>query len=170
MKIPLSVGRNDDVVVLGSGKRHHRGERCALLTFGLPGEKIVPIPQENHIVSSPLAIGAVMFGWGKPQPGILIEPSAAYALDPTNEAELVKYRNLIWCVKSLSAQTCFSRQFQACYRGSEPPGARLCAAVQRDHHRRQPHKAPSARSKEYRDAKANASPLPRRDRAIVSRY
>ena len=62
----------------------------------LTGEKIVPVPQENHIVSSPFAAGAVMFGWGKHQPGVLIEPSVDYAFDPDNEAELVKYRNLIW--------------------------------------------------------------------------
>lgn len=37
-----------------------------------------------------------MFGWGKPQPGILIEPSATYAIDSGNEADLVKYRNLVW--------------------------------------------------------------------------
>lgn len=64
----------------------------------MTGEKIVPIPQENHIVSSPYAAGAIMFGWGKPQPGVLIEPSAAYAVDPNDEVELVMYRNLIWYV------------------------------------------------------------------------
>lgn len=66
---------------------------CGMCTIG---EKIVPIPQENHLVSSPFAIGAVMFGWGKPQPGVLIEPSTQHAVDPSKETELVEYRNLIW--------------------------------------------------------------------------
>lgn len=60
------------------------------------GEKIVAIPQKNHIVSSPFAIGAVMFGWGLPQPGILSEPSTEHVIDESNAAKLVRYRNLIW--------------------------------------------------------------------------
>lgn len=57
----------------------------------------MPIPQENHLVSSPYIAGAVMFGWGKLQPGVLVEPTAAYAIKPNDEGELIKYRNLIWC-------------------------------------------------------------------------
>ena len=37
-----------------------------------------------------------MFGRGKPQPGVLIEPSARYTCDPDNDAKLIKYRNLVW--------------------------------------------------------------------------
>lgn len=92
-----STGRADDVIVLGSGKGSISTHTFSLIqSVCTTGEKIVPIPQENHIVSSPYTAGAIIFGWGKPQPGVLIEPSAAYVVDPNNEAELVKYRNLIW--------------------------------------------------------------------------
>ncbi|KAI0085165.1 hypothetical protein BDY19DRAFT_909277 [Irpex rosettiformis] len=74
------VGRIDDVIVLGTG------------------EKIVPIPQESHISSSPLVAGAIMFGREKMQPGVLIEPHPSHVIKPDNEAELIEYRNKVWPV------------------------------------------------------------------------
>ncbi|KAJ3528253.1 hypothetical protein NM688_g8022 [Phlebia brevispora] len=73
-------GRKDDVIVLGSG------------------EKIVPIPQEGHITASDMVAGAVMFGRGRNQCGVLIEPHAHYAIDPENEAAAIEFRNKIWPV------------------------------------------------------------------------
>lgn len=72
------TGRKDDVLVLGSG------------------EKVVPIPQEGMITSSPLASGAVMFGYGKNQCGVLVEPSPESMVDPSDLAALIDFRNKIW--------------------------------------------------------------------------
>lgn len=63
------------------------------------GEKVVPIPQEGLITSSPMASGAVMFGRGKNECGVLIEPSPAYAIDTSHPASVVEFRNQIWCVR-----------------------------------------------------------------------
>ncbi|CAL1703594.1 unnamed protein product [Somion occarium] len=72
------VGRKDDVIVLGTG------------------EKVVPIPQEGHIGSVPFVAGAVMFGRGKNEVGILIETKPEHAIDPNDESALVEFRNKIW--------------------------------------------------------------------------
>ena len=59
-------------------------------------EKIVPIPQEGHILSSPMVKGAVMFGKGREQAGILLEPAEEYQIDPNDQAALIDFRNKIW--------------------------------------------------------------------------
>ncbi|KAF7985842.1 hypothetical protein HWV62_526 [Athelia sp. TMB] len=53
------VGRRDDVLVLASG------------------ENMVPTPMESVITTSPLVGGAVVFGHGRNQAGVLIEPAVA---------------------------------------------------------------------------------------------
>ncbi|KAK0184736.1 NRPS-like enzyme [Armillaria mellea] len=40
--------------------------------------------------------GAVMFGRGKFQPGVLVQPSAELAFDPKDTKRLIDYRSLIW--------------------------------------------------------------------------
>ncbi|THH28492.1 hypothetical protein EUX98_g5704 [Antrodiella citrinella] len=72
------VGRADDVIVLGSA------------------EKIVPIPQEGYLTSIPFVNGAIMFGRGQTQAGVLVEPRPDAAIDPKNERALVNFRNKIW--------------------------------------------------------------------------
>ncbi|CAL1703601.1 unnamed protein product [Somion occarium] len=72
------VGRTDDVLVLATG------------------EKIVPLPQEGYIGSVPEVAGSVMFGRGKNQAGILIEPRPELQIDPTDGEALVAFRNRIW--------------------------------------------------------------------------
>ena len=37
-----------------------------------------------------------MFGRAHDQPGLLVEPKPAYAIDIKNEAEVAQFRNLIW--------------------------------------------------------------------------
>ncbi|KIP04467.1 hypothetical protein PHLGIDRAFT_193243, partial [Phlebiopsis gigantea 11061_1 CR5-6] len=74
------TGRKDDVIVLSTG------------------EKVVPIPQEGLITSSPLASGAVMFGRGRDECGILIEPSGQFAVNPADPAAVREFRNKIWPV------------------------------------------------------------------------
>ncbi|KAI0345580.1 acetyl-CoA synthetase-like protein [Trametopsis cervina] len=71
-------GRADDVIVLKTA------------------EKIVPLAQEGHVLSSPLVKGAIMFGRGRDEAGILIEPKEEYQFDPTDEQALVDFRNKIW--------------------------------------------------------------------------
>lgn len=39
---------------------------------------------------------SVMFGRGRFQNGVLIEPTKEFAIDPTDIKELAAFRNLIW--------------------------------------------------------------------------
>lgn len=43
-----------------------------------------------------MVIGAVMFGRGRSQPGVLIEPKPEYAIDPKDSNALAQFRNKIW--------------------------------------------------------------------------
>ncbi|EPQ57831.1 acetyl-CoA synthetase-like protein [Gloeophyllum trabeum ATCC 11539] len=72
------VGRTDDVLVLASGR------------------KTVPSPMEGHILHNPLVQGTVMFGRGRDQVGILIEPHPAHVIDPKDEKAVVDFRNKMW--------------------------------------------------------------------------
>ncbi|CCM03416.1 uncharacterized protein FIBRA_05547 [Fibroporia radiculosa] len=72
------VGRTDDVIVLSNG------------------EKIVPIQQEGHIGAHPWIAGAVMFGFGHEQPGVLIEPRPGHEIKMGDQDALVEFRGLIW--------------------------------------------------------------------------
>ncbi|KAF9072483.1 putative aminoadipate reductase [Rhodocollybia butyracea] len=76
----LSVGRIDDVLIHSSG------------------EKTVPAPLEGIISASPILSGSIMFGRQRDQPGILLEPLPGYEVDVNNDAEVSKFRNLIWPV------------------------------------------------------------------------
>ena len=75
-----SVGRLDDVLIHSSG------------------EKTVPAPMETLIGSSPLLSGACMFGRGRSQTGVLVEPRPEYAIDVTDDEQVAEFRNKIWCV------------------------------------------------------------------------
>ena len=61
----------------------------------------MPIQQEGRISASPLVAAVVMFGRERPQPGVLIEPQPAHAVDPADEAALIAFRNAVWCVAPL---------------------------------------------------------------------
>ena len=74
----LSIGRVDDVLILASG------------------ENVVPAPMEDVIMSSPLVGGALIFGRGRNQVGVLLEPRPGVHVD-----DLVEFRNKIWCVAIL---------------------------------------------------------------------
>ncbi|KAG5350707.1 hypothetical protein C0989_009601 [Termitomyces sp. Mn162] len=74
------VGRIDDVVIHSSG------------------EKTVPAPMENIVMSSPYVMGAIIFGRTHDQPGILIEPKAQYAIDITDQTQVAELRNHLWSV------------------------------------------------------------------------
>lgn len=42
-----------------------------------------------------------MFGHGREQAGILIEPTPKHAIDPNDQVALVNFRNALWCVSLL---------------------------------------------------------------------
>ena len=75
----LSTGRVDDVLILASG------------------ENVVPAPMEDVIMSSPLVDGALIFGRGRNQVGVLLEPRPGVQVD-----DLVEFRNKIWCVQFIA--------------------------------------------------------------------
>lgn len=56
----------------------------------------MPIPQEGHIGLSPIIAGAVMFGKGRTQPGVLLELHDPHVIDPDDESQVIKLRNEIW--------------------------------------------------------------------------
>ncbi|KAG2117013.1 putative aminoadipate reductase [Suillus discolor] len=72
------VGRLDDVLILSSG------------------EKTVPAPMECIICANPSVSGAVIFGRGRNQVGILIEPRAGCEIDVDDEKQLAEFRNRVW--------------------------------------------------------------------------
>lgn len=58
----------------------------------------MPIPQEGIITAHPAVAGALMFGRGRAQCGLLVEPRPEHAVDPSDTAAVVAFRNKIWCV------------------------------------------------------------------------
>lgn len=44
----------------------------------------------------PRVRSSLMFGRGKFNAGILVDPQPEYAFDPVDEAKLIEFRNLIW--------------------------------------------------------------------------
>ncbi len=46
--------------------------------------------QDPHILAT------VMFGRGKYQVGVLVEPGPQISFDPVDESKLAEFRNLIW--------------------------------------------------------------------------
>ncbi|TCD69319.1 putative NRPS-like protein biosynthetic cluster [Steccherinum ochraceum] len=72
------IGRVDDVIILGSG------------------EKIVPLAQESFLSTRPMLQGAVMFGRGRHEPGVLLEPTPEHAFDPADLVRLAQFRNQVW--------------------------------------------------------------------------
>lgn len=48
--------------------------------------------QDPHVTA------CVMFGRGRFQAGLIVEPKPEYQFDPSDEAKLAEFRNKIWCV------------------------------------------------------------------------
>lgn len=59
--------------------------------------------QDPHIAA------AVVFGRGRPQAGILVEPKSDYAFNPIGERELAEFRNKLWCVLELCSWAFLSK-------------------------------------------------------------
>lgn len=60
------------------------------------GEKIAPVLQEGVVISSPVVAGCVMFGRGKSECGILVEPIEGCTVDVSDEDAVIQFRNQIW--------------------------------------------------------------------------
>ncbi|KAG7091792.1 putative NRPS-like protein biosynthetic cluster [Marasmius oreades] len=60
------------------------------------GEKTNPGPLENLLNQDPHVAAAVMFGYGRFNAGVLIEPKPAFRFDPTDEKKLAEFRNAVW--------------------------------------------------------------------------
>ncbi|KAL1679196.1 hypothetical protein EV122DRAFT_277408 [Schizophyllum commune] len=72
------VGRKDDVIVHSTG------------------EKTVPAPIEGVIVTSPMIGTAIMFGRGRDEAGILVEPVPNHQIDVDDDVQVAAFRNAIW--------------------------------------------------------------------------
>ena len=57
---------------------------------------------EVLIASSPFISGVCMFGSGRNQTGVLVEPRGAYVIDVTDNKQVAGFRNKIWCVGLVS--------------------------------------------------------------------
>jgi long-subunit acyl-CoA synthetase (AMP-forming) len=73
-----SVGRVDDVITLVSG------------------EKVIPGPAEGFVLAHAAVQSAVMFGRARNRVGMLVEPTGAHAIDPTDQKALEAFRNTVW--------------------------------------------------------------------------
>ncbi|OSD01062.1 acetyl-CoA synthetase-like protein [Trametes coccinea BRFM310] len=60
------------------------------------GEKTNPLPLEKIINEDPHVRCSMMFGSGKFQNGVLIEPKEPFAIDPSDPKQLEEFRNKIW--------------------------------------------------------------------------
>jgi hypothetical protein len=50
----------------------------------------------------PRVQSSIMFGRGRFQAGIIVDPRPEYAIDPDNEEQLSEFRNAIWWADLLS--------------------------------------------------------------------
>ena len=64
---------------------------------------------EGILVQDPHILSAVMFGRGRFQNGVLIDPKPEFAFDPKDEAKLEAFRKSIWQV---SVSVCLSLNSQ----------------------------------------------------------
>jgi long-subunit acyl-CoA synthetase (AMP-forming) len=60
------------------------------------GEKTVPTPMESIVGANRYVNGTMMFGHGRGQVGILIEPRAGYEIDVDDDTQLAEFRNQVW--------------------------------------------------------------------------
>ncbi|KAJ3503559.1 hypothetical protein NLJ89_g8377 [Agrocybe chaxingu] len=90
------IGRKDDVIVHTSG------------------EKTVPAPMEDVLMSSPYIMGVVIFGRDHDATGVLVELKPQYAIDVNDEQEVAKARNLLWPIveEANKVGPAFSRIFK----------------------------------------------------------
>ncbi|KAF8954562.1 hypothetical protein BDZ97DRAFT_1975945 [Flammula alnicola] len=78
------------------------------------GEKTVPAPMEDILMSSPYIMGVTMFGRERDQAGVLIELKPPHTIDVNNETQLVNIRNTLWPIveEANKIAPAFSRIFK----------------------------------------------------------
>ncbi|KIM81777.1 hypothetical protein PILCRDRAFT_8450 [Piloderma croceum F 1598] len=60
------------------------------------GEKTNPVPLEKILDQDPLVISSIMFGQGRFNAGVLVDPIAEQRFDPVDATLLEEFRNKIW--------------------------------------------------------------------------
>ncbi|KAJ7325472.1 hypothetical protein DFH08DRAFT_886685 [Mycena albidolilacea] len=60
------------------------------------GEKTNPGPLENLLNQDPHVLTSVMFGRGRFQAGVIVDPKPAFKFDPADSVKLAEFRNKIW--------------------------------------------------------------------------
>ena len=95
-------GRADDQLILSTGEKTNPaplGEHYCV--WQLSSEVSHETCTEAILLQDPHVSACLMFGRGRFQNGVLIQPKESF--DPTDEVELEEYRNKIWCVLYCSA-------------------------------------------------------------------
>ena len=72
--------------------------QCVIRIFQRPthDDQTNPLPLEHIIREDPHVRGCLIFGQGKFQNGVLIEPKPEYVFDPRDEKKLEEFRNKLW--------------------------------------------------------------------------
>ncbi|KAF7374105.1 Acetyl-CoA synthetase-like protein [Mycena sanguinolenta] len=60
------------------------------------GEKTNPGPLENLLNQDPHVVSSVMFGRGRFNAGVLVDPKPEFKFDPADQVKLADFRNKIW--------------------------------------------------------------------------
>ncbi|KAI0926228.1 putative NRPS-like protein biosynthetic cluster [Taiwanofungus camphoratus] len=60
------------------------------------GEKTNPGPLESMLNKDPHVFASVMFGRGRFQAGIAVDPKSEFKVDPSDQNKLAEFRNMIW--------------------------------------------------------------------------
>ena len=76
-------GRNDDQIMHSTG------------------EKTNPGPLEAILVRDPAVAHAVMFGRGRFNAGVIVDPRQDFVFDPADQGKLINFRNKIWYVETI---------------------------------------------------------------------
>ena len=100
------VGRADEQIILSNGEKTNPvplGQSDLLYDLALCAalNQVNMWYTEKMINEDPFVRGAVMFGRGKFQNGVLIEPTEDFQIDPTDVKQLEANRNKIWYVNNM---------------------------------------------------------------------
>ena len=116
------IGRRDDQIVLANGEKvgrklharlvseltrilrwQHRPIRCLSVGFsafhcgGCCSTHSIPLAREERIINEdPRIQDCIVFGNGRAQNGVLVQPTAQYSFDPQHQDALANFRKEIW--------------------------------------------------------------------------
>ena len=94
-------GRADEQIILSNGEKVSPWFRDNVTNVDSVAKRFNvaqtnPLPLEKIINQDPHVKSCVMFGRGKFQNGVLIEPREEFAIDPSDSKQLEAFRNRIW--------------------------------------------------------------------------